>query len=143
MAILTYSASGRVVRHHVLILLTLIMNCSADSSGFCLNQSKSAIETPTFDLTKWDWNFSSISSHELIEFVGSEAYQVNACRVKELGNNLCFPFPLLEYSPHWMVNHDICSKAVLSSSPKNIVKSDALNPLGHSSLSILSGYGFL
>jgi hypothetical protein len=62
MAILMYSAFGNVVRHHVLILLNLIMNCFADSSGFCFNQAKSTIETPMFDLAKWDWNFSSISS---------------------------------------------------------------------------------
>ena len=78
MAILIYSASGKVVRHHVLTLLNLMMNCSVDSSGFCLNRAKSAIKTPTFDLAKWDWNFSSIFSHELIEFVGNAAYQVNA-----------------------------------------------------------------
>ena len=76
------------------------MNCSADSSGFYFNRAKSATETSMFDLAKWDWNFFSISSQELIEFVGNAAYQVNAWPVKELGNNLSFPFPLLEYSPH-------------------------------------------
>jgi hypothetical protein len=78
-AILIYSAFGRVVRHHrVLTLLNFIINCSADSSCFCFNRAKFVIDTPTFDLAKWDWNFSSISSHELIEFAGSAAYQVNA-----------------------------------------------------------------
>jgi hypothetical protein len=70
------------------------MNCFAVSSGFCLNRAKSSIETPTSDLAKWDWNFSSISSHEFMEFTGSEAYQVNACPVKELENNRYCPFPL-------------------------------------------------
>jgi hypothetical protein len=51
-----------------------MMNYSADSSGFCLNRAKSAIETPTPDLAQWDWNFSSISSQELIEFAGNAAY---------------------------------------------------------------------
>jgi hypothetical protein len=78
MAILTYSASGNVVWHYVLILLNLIMNCSADSSGFCFNRAKSAIETPMFDLAKWDWNFSSISSHEPMEFADNTAYHVKA-----------------------------------------------------------------
>uniref|UniRef100_A0A2N9ELJ2 Uncharacterized protein n=1 Tax=Fagus sylvatica TaxID=28930 RepID=A0A2N9ELJ2_FAGSY len=41
MAILTYSASGKVVRHRVPILLNLMMNCSMDSSGFCFNRAKS------------------------------------------------------------------------------------------------------
>ena len=100
MAILIYLASGKVVRHCVLTLFNLMMNCSADLSSFCLNRARSAIETPTSDMAKWDWNFSSISSHELIEFAGSAAYQVNAWPVKELGNNLSFPFPLLGYSPH-------------------------------------------
>jgi hypothetical protein len=54
MAILTYFAFGNVVRHRVLILLNLIMNCFADSSGFCFNRAKSAIETLMFDLAKWD-----------------------------------------------------------------------------------------
>ena len=96
-----------------------------------------------FDLAKWDWNFSSISSQELIEFASYAAYQVNAWPVKELGNYLSFPFPLLEYSPHWTVNLEICSKVVFSSSPEKIIKSGILNPLGHSFLSILSGYDFL
>ena len=76
------------------------MNYSADSSGFCFNRAKSVIETPMFDLAKWDWNFSSISSQEPIEFAGNAAYQVKAWPVKQLGNILSFPFPLLEYSPH-------------------------------------------
>ena len=143
MAILTYSAFGNVVWHRGLILLNLIMNFFADSSGFYLNRAKSAIETPMFDLAKWDWNFSSISSQDSIELAGNAAYQVKAWPVKELGNILNFPFPLLEYSPHWTVNLEICSKAVFSSSPENIVKSGILNPLGHPFLSILSGYGFL
>ena len=57
MAILIYFASSKVVRHRVLILLHLMMNYFANSSGFCFNRAKSAIETPTFDLAKWDWNF--------------------------------------------------------------------------------------
>ena len=76
------------------------MNCSADSSGFCFNGAKSTIDTPMFDLAKWDWNFSSISSQDSIEFAGSAAYQVKAWPIKELGNIFNFPFPLLEYSPH-------------------------------------------
>ena len=134
-----FITGNNVVWHRVLILLNLIMNCSANSSGFCFNRAKSAIETPMFDLVKWDWNFSSISSQEPIEFAGNAAYQVKAWLVKELGNILSFPFPLLEYSPHWTVNLEICSKVVFSSSPKNIMKSGILKPPGHSSLSILSG----
>ena len=119
------------------------MNYSADSSSFCFNRAKPAIENPMFDLTTWDWNFSSISSQEPIEFAGNAAYQVKAWPVKELGNILSFQFPLLEYSLHWTANLEIYSKAVFSSSPKNIVKSGTLKPLGHFSLSILSRKGFL
>ena len=92
-----------------------------------------------FDLAKWDWNFSSISSQDSIEFAGNATHQVKAWPVKELGNILNFPFPLLEYSSHCTVNLEICSKAVFSFSPENIVKSGILKPLGYSSLSILSG----
>jgi hypothetical protein len=74
-----------------------------------------------------------------MEFTGNLAYQVKAWPVKELGNILNFPFPLLEYLPHWMINLEICSKVVFSSSPENIVKSGISKPLGHSSLSILLG----
>ena len=102
------------------------MNCSANSSGFCFNQAKSAIETPMFDLAKWDWNFSSISFQESKEFAGNAAYQVKVWPVKELRNILNFPFLLLEYSPHWTVNLEICFNAVFSSFPENTVKSGTL-----------------
>ena len=124
-------------------LLNHIINCSTILFGLCLNLAILAIDTLKYVREKFVWNLSSNSAHEFRELGGKDKYQANACPVKKLGNNFILQFSLFETSPHCIVNLDICSSIVLSSSPENVENFGILDPLGYGSLSIHSGYGFL
>ena len=124
-------------------LLNRIINCCTVSSGLCLNLAILTIDTPKSVREKCVWNLPSNSTHEFRELGGKDEYQANACPVKKLGNNFILQFSLFETSPYCIVNLDIRSSTILSSSPENVENSGILDPLGYGSLSIHSGYGFL
>ena len=124
-------------------VLNRIMNCSTVSSGLCLNLDISTIDTPKSVREKCVWNLPSNSTHEFRELGGKDEYQANACPVKKLGNKFILQFSLFETSLHCIVNLDICSNTVLSSSLENVENFGILNPLGYGSLSIHFGYGSL